>query len=363
MFLISAFYGIRKEKKYKNVTDFLSLFIIDGKIVIPSYVDLNNIFGSEGDLLIITYENYSRLFDIFYNIENGHLIDSDRVIKIPRSRQPNEKTSRKVCIFYVYSERPNTESEKNLRFLFRNNFIFDVDFYLIVNSDDIDKDKQEIEKKFSFAIRKFENLKVLYRRNTGYDYGGYIHGCNFLSEISKRYDYYIFLNDSCIGPFINPHVLTETNWVNYLIRRFESDEKIGIIGSTLNLNGYSSEIAPHVQGYMFMLSDKSYSQIRNSTDILSTERTEKQKIITEQEVGLSTFLLSEDYKISSLIHELSLVSKEKIPVFYRGDCLWRRSENLGRVLNPTELIFCKSNLCFDNIDHQIKDILIHISSF
>jgi hypothetical protein len=358
MILLSSFYG------GKNVTDYIFLFISAGKINIPQFVDLNKIFGTEGDTLIITIliEN-KKIYNIEAKVKNGYLVDEDiyhsLLIETPVYKM--EPTKAKVALVYVYSEC-NSEFDKiiqkrrNLNYFFTHHFVPDIKYKFIVN----DSSKQELKFPLPNELEHL-NKDVHYRENTGYDYGGYIAGCNLLdSEEPEGYDYYIFLNDSCVGPFLNVSVTCTNNWINHLIDSFNQHSNTSIFGSTINLNHYDGTISPHVQGYMFMLNRESYQCLRTETDLLSTIRQNKQKIIIEQEIGISSYLISKGKSISSLIYELKNIDSQNMPLRYAGDCLWRHSEKIDRKINPYETLFVKDDPKFDNIHHQIKDVLVNL---
>lgn len=156
---------------------------------------------------------------------------------------------------------------------------------------------------------------------------------------------------------MNIAVTCTNNWINHLIDKFNQHQGTSIIGSTINLNHYHEGIAPHVQGYMFMLNRSSYQTIRKETDILLITREDKTKIIIEQEIGLSTYLLNKGNAISSLIYELKGITSQNIPLRYAGDCLWRHSEKIDRKINPYETIFVKNDTKFDNVNHVVVEYL------
>jgi len=344
--LLSAFYG------FKDVTHILVSLKKPNEIEIPDYLNLNDFFDHKSETLNLIVIKDECCYTLTLKTSQGLLsVNLEHNFKPLNTDQTTDKTKAKVALMYVYSEFSDDLNlkTKNIQYFLTHNFVTDIEYRFVINGE---------YQKLSFP----ENLKknVLVRENVGYDYGGYIFGCNSLDE---EYDYYIFINDSCVGPFINPFIdpnITTNNWVNYLIDRF-NDDTTGILGSTINLNHYKEGlISPHVQGYMFMLNKKSYLALRTESDILSKIRRDKDDVIIEQEIGLSSFLLKKGFAISSLLYELNSVTAKRIPLEYAGDCLWKQTENIGRKINPFETIFVKNDPKFDNIDHSVKDYIMNI---
>ena len=48
-------------------------------------------------------------------------------------------------------------------------------------------------------------MKVLFRDNIGYDFGGWSDAL-LLNDLYKNYDYFLFVNSSVIGPFIDNYL-------------------------------------------------------------------------------------------------------------------------------------------------------------
>ena len=95
---------------------------------------------------------------------------------------------RRICCIYVYYEKEE-QYRRNFRY-FLDHAIFDtIDFVLVVHGG------------CTVKIPHRPNIRVLYRENVGYDFGGYAHG---LASVQKdNYDYFFFVNTSVIGPIMH----------------------------------------------------------------------------------------------------------------------------------------------------------------
>jgi lipopolysaccharide biosynthesis protein len=93
------------------------------------------------------------------------------------------------------------------------------------------------------TIPKYVN--VLFRKNIGYDFGGWSHGL-FHNNNYKKYDNYLFVNSSVYGPFLKTGE-SKNMWVKKYLNGLTDDVKL--FGSTINSMG-GSHLA-HVQSYIF----------------------------------------------------------------------------------------------------------------
>ena len=88
-------------------------------------------------------------------------------------------------------------------------------------------------------------VEILFRKNIGYDFGGWSHGL-FHNNNYKKYDNYLFVNSSVYGPFLKEDEPIH-NWVYKYLNGLNDDVKL--YGSTINSMGASN--LAHVQSYIF----------------------------------------------------------------------------------------------------------------
>jgi len=116
-----------------------------------------------------------------------------------------DNNSPNIFISYVYFEKENTK--KNLEFFLKHGLKNNM--YMIINVKD---------HKISIDLNKYNknnNIKIRKTDNVGFDFGG--HRDN-LKEINfNDYDYFILMNDSCIGPFYKTG-----NWYDAFINKNKS---------------------------------------------------------------------------------------------------------------------------------------------
>lgn len=93
----------------------------------------------------------------------------------------------KIAISYVYYEKENTK--RNLEFFLRHGLLDNrITLYLTLHSD------------CSIPIPKSPRIIIRKRKNLGFDFGAHLAVWNNISL--SKYNYFVMMNDSCIGPFI-----------------------------------------------------------------------------------------------------------------------------------------------------------------
>ena len=93
-------------------------------------------------------------------------------------------------------------------------------------------------------------VKKLYRDNIGFDFGGWSDAL-LNNNFYEQYDKFIFLNGSCLGPFMRPE--DKTKWTSKYIDGLQNNIKL--FGSTINTIDDPKNKA-HVQSNIFALDKK-----------------------------------------------------------------------------------------------------------
>jgi hypothetical protein len=244
-------------------------------------------------------------------------------------------TNKYVCIFAYYEK--NDEYKENLNFFLQNGILDYVDYYIVINGNS------------TIIIPEKNNIKVIQRENIGFDFGAWSDVLN--NYIDKEYDYYIFINSSVRGPYINPN--TNKNWLNIFMELFNKPD-IKMVGSTINIlmeniYNYFDYEPPytHIQSMFFILTndaikflkDKNFfndKEINKETDIMA--------IIIKKEITLSQLLLQNNWNINCIVPVYKnldyRIIKNNINTS-SSDVLFKNAF-FGRTLQPEEVIFYKS---------------------
>jgi hypothetical protein len=138
-------------------------------------------------------------------------------------------------------------------------------------------------------------VDVFSKPNIGRDFSSYELLLGKVKAIAADEDYVFFQNRSAHGPF-------RTRWYSIFIEQMETDAEVALCGSTINFLDHPTRSLradlPHIQTYSF-LSTLHFMKMLGEKFPGSTE-IERNKIITEGEIGLSQFFLEKGYKITCI---------------------------------------------------------------
>jgi len=162
-----------------------------------------------------------------------------------------------VCL-YAYYEK-NEKYKNNFKYFINNGILDNVLYYIIINGF-----------KCSVVIPKKQNIIVVYKDNVGYDFGAWAYCLE--KYVKQKYDYYIFINTSVIGPIINKNM----NWLNEFLLLFNSKD-VKLVGTSINMldnyplkqyyfnNFYKTEnkLLTHVQSMFFILDYEGFKHLQN----------------------------------------------------------------------------------------------------
>jgi hypothetical protein len=214
---------------------------------------------------------------------------------------------------------------------------------------------------------KNTNLKVpsfvelIKRENRGLDFGAW-EEVLLTNNLYKGYDYFIFINNSCVGPFVPSY--HKGYWCDIFNDNITGDIKL--FGTTINPIHIPAQQA-HVQSWCFN-TDRTGLDILIKAAIFSStsnwvveglvkpshhgESFSKGKII-QKEIKMSREIIDAGWNIGCLLDYYKGIDfrfKEKRPEEYDidwnigrdGDLAWR-NHYMGMNMHPYEVIFIKSN--------------------
>lgn len=233
--------------------------------------------------------------------------------------------------FNHYYDDDRITNQENLSFFIKHGLIEDenIDYNFIISSGDRGGDD----------IPTKDNVSVLRTENEGYDFGAW--GKSLESVNIKNYNNFIFINDTCRGPFIPSYINNKINWVEMFLGSLS--EEIKLVGPTWNTtcdNPHYVKSLPqnHIQTYCFG-TDLVALQILIENKIFSTNNQSKQAIIMNHEVRASQVLRENGFKIKPF--QLSQFLEKE-----HGDIVYD-NKYFGATLNPIEIMFIKTNRIYD----------------
>jgi hypothetical protein len=135
----------------------------------------------------------------------------------------SNNVNNKYCCIYAYYEKDNLY-KSNFQYFLENGLLNNVDYYIVINGY------------HTINIPKRNNITILIRENKGYDFGAYSY---VIKKLNKNYDYYIFLNATVKGPYLD----NKNNWLEIFLSLFNANVKL--VGSSIcytNINNKLKDI-------------------------------------------------------------------------------------------------------------------------
>jgi hypothetical protein len=255
----------------------------------------------------------------------------------------------KIAIIYAYYEK-NIEYRTNLDFFLKKGVYANdehIDYFIVVNGIT------------TYSFPHYSNVKVCYRENTGFDFAGYNYGINESNKTGKEYEYYIFINSTCRGPFL-PEYCNHMKWTEPFIREFYKDSDVKMVGATINL--LLNDFKPHVQSYFFALKVDALNYVQQN-GLFERIYNKREEVIYNQEIELSLLLLRNGWNITCLVPEYQNINYAQLLYEYKegtthqciiknnlifytnkwyGDIVFPEKLCFGRDIHPYEVIFIKT---------------------
>ena len=249
-------------------------------------------------------------------------------LKNKDSMMNDENKLKKTLVLYVFHEY-NNRVEHFFKYCLFNDP--NVDFIIISNNK-------------NFKINNLPaNVRFLARDNIGYDFGGWSDAL-LINELYKNYDYFIFVNSSVIGPFMN----SDEKWTDIYINGLKKDN-IKLFGSTINSCRDPYNLST-VQSYIFSM-DRVTLEYLIKCEIFSMTNYAKtfNDAIWLKEVQMSRKIIENDWNIGSLMNyykDVDFRFKTKKPEDYNIkflDDVINDRDYKNRVWSLYEVVFIKGN--------------------
>lgn len=238
----------------------------------------------------------------------------------------------KSVIIYTYFSSPS--SDYNLDFFVKKELSYkdNIDYIFVING-------YIHNENIKFPI--LDNLTILKRENIGYDFGGHAYALEYIATLSKKYDYYFFMNSGVIGPII-PHYFTETHWTNIFITKINNCVKL--VGTTIVcLPRYDSGgYGPKVEGFFFMVDNIGLELLKKQQTIFCNHE-DKYSAIVNGEYGISNCILKNGYSIDCMLPKYQNIDwKNNINYNLNNNIHPSRKNSFYEYsINPYDVIFHK----------------------
>lgn len=187
---------------------------------------------------------------------------------------------------------------------------------------------------------------VVLRENKGHDFAAWKQGLDAFDL--KQYKYFIFLNDTVIGP------LGDRHWIRTFTQKLNTETKLcGISINCLHVAKFNlynpktplqGRVCPHVQS-MLWCTDKIGLDL--VLPLLSDDtKYSKDELVARKEIGLSSLLLSFGYNITCILppYQVDYRSKEHFLNTFNGrdgDVFFPQAY-FNKDIDPLQAVFFKN---------------------
>lgn len=183
-------------------------------------------------------------------------------------------------------------------------------------------------------------VKIINRKNIGFDFGGWSIGLNAINR--ENYNYYILINGSVGGTFVNKSNIL---WPDKFIGKLSEDIKL--VRSLINFANINNNV-PHVQSMVMAMNRETIEFLVNK-NILNYKKMESSfiNLTNEREIGTSRIIIENGGNIEALLPITNNVDFRNIKII--DSCFDNISEPdiLQYICIPSDIIFVKTNHKFD----------------
>jgi lipopolysaccharide biosynthesis protein len=256
----------------------------------------------------------------------------------------NFESDNKYVCFYAYYEK-NDLYKENLVYFLENAILDNVDYYIIINGEST---VPEITEK--------TNIKVLKRENNGYDFGAYGHA---IKQLTKSYDYYIFLNATVRGPYLN----NEKDWLEAFLPLFNDNVKL--VGASVSYTNShlikeitDKDTTYYVQTPFFIIKNDFFDYLVKQEDFFNeydlNDTTDVQHVVIHKEIKLSILCFKFGGNINCYLekyrnHDYTKMVDDINPSSYYGDGYFV-NRYFNTTIQPNDVVFYKNKRFLQ--DHQ-----------
>lgn len=250
-------------------------------------------------------------------------------------------TNLKTVCLYAYVERSQNDKD-NIEYFLSNGLESDMHYIFIINGP------------YTVKFPTRNNIDILLRKNSGYDFGAWAYALRNHKRLANlEFDYYLFINASVKGPYIQPS--EKGSWYKQFTHLI--NEEVRLVGTTINIHtvdiqslekkGFHTPFT-HVQSMVFCMDRECLKFLRPKVFYISKKESFGD-IIVNHEIGMSQYVLKNGWNISCLAKRYQGVDYRKPHINfntssskYGGDPYYKGAY-FGGTLDKYEILFLKTN--------------------
>lgn len=241
-----------------------------------------------------------------------NMMSTTCVPEVPEATAPVPQR-RKTLIMYATTGEVEGEFRKNIESFLSLALLpyGEYKFLLIINGCHgftIDK-----------SVLQRPNFEVLERENLCYDAGAWLAGLQLMDSRKEKFEHYIILNRSVRGPFLPNYAGKNFDWVEAFTSQL--DDKVKLVGTTLNCGGHIPGIVMHLQS-MALATDAAglaccVRPAMESPKCDAKNELSKDEVILNRELKFTVNVLNAGYSVGTMMvawrgTDISLANEEEV---------------------------------------------------
>lgn len=240
-----------------------------------------------------------------------------------------EEYSKKSLVVYTYFASPS--SDYNLDFFSKHAITesVNVDYIIVINCDG--------PHTCVIPLPSLPNLKIIYRDNIGFDFGGHKAA---LDSLNKKYDYYFFMNSGVIGPFLSD-AHTGCHWTELFIKKIT--DKVKLVGTSIFCESEALDgSGPRVETFCFMTDHVGLTLLLKEATVFYNNET-KYDAVKNGELGMTQCILKHGYTIDCMLDRYQGIDWLDKANWSMNNNRYpsRKNDYFGGSINPFEVVFHK----------------------
>lgn len=215
-------------------------------------------------------------------------------------------STRDTLLIYIFSDTDPMYMD-NFDFFVTNGLSRNVD-YIFVVQENPNITKQSQKRLTSILMKVPPRSIVLPHKNKCYDTGtfGWALTHPSVSPLVPSYKYFVMLNSSVRGPFLQPFFPRRQDWHRLLTGMFGGPTNVHLVGATISCEGTFSarrnawRQSPHVQSWLLALDRPGLALLMKDGRSFACHK-DREDAIWHGELGTSDLMLRYGYNIACLL--------------------------------------------------------------
>lgn len=242
--------------------------------------------------------------DALVNVHGGRVLRN--ALNTNNRNAETKRSARNTLLVYIFSDTDPMYID-NFDFFVNNGLSRHVD-YVFVIQENPDMSNSTRARLTSVLEKVPPQSIVLTHKNECYDTGtfGWALSHSLVSPLLSSYKYFLMLNSSVRGPFLQPFFPKRHDWHRFLTNLFGGPTNVHLAGASISCEGMFSprrnakRQSPHVQSWLLALDKPGLDLVMKDGHSFACHKN-REDAIWHGELGTSDLMLRNGYNIACLL--------------------------------------------------------------